>query len=139
VTKTFYSTTELADLLKVNRVTVYRWVKEGKINAYGIGKHIKIHAAEVARLLCDFGLSGDVLDELCGGEENNFFDASVGPPEKSKRKKLVVAVDDDEAILKCVRELFARDDLSAQCTLMTFPTALKRLWLSQCETGSVIA
>jgi len=126
VAKTFYSTTEVADLLKVNRVTVYRWVRDGKISAYGIGKHIKIHTSEVGRLLHDFGLSGDVLDELCGGEENNCFDASARFSEDDKTgEKLVVAVDDDEAILDCIRELFAQGDLAKHCRLMTFSDSVE--------------
>ena len=40
--KLFYSTSEVANLFRVNRVTIYRWVKNGKVKAYGIGKQLKI-------------------------------------------------------------------------------------------------
>ncbi|RJP56392.1 MAG: DNA-binding protein [Deltaproteobacteria bacterium] len=52
----FYSTSEVADLFGINRVTIYRWVKEGKVKAYKIGKHIKIPVSEVERLGREFGL-----------------------------------------------------------------------------------
>ncbi|KAF0123317.1 MAG: hypothetical protein FD151_332 [bacterium] len=52
----FYSTSEVADLFGVNRVTIYRWVKKGKVKAYKIGKHIKIPVSEVERLRREFGL-----------------------------------------------------------------------------------
>jgi excisionase family DNA binding protein len=121
VAKTFYSTTEIADLFKVNRVTVYRWVKKGKVCAYEIGKHIKIHASEVNKMFEDFGLSGDVLDDLCGQFENNCSGESRGSgAERPGVKKLVVAVDDDKAILACIEDMFEQTDLSKSCILKTF-------------------
>lgn len=64
--KLFYSTSEVADLFGVNRVTIYRWVKEGKIGAYQIGKRNKIPEAEVARLLEEFGFSKPAIRDLWG-------------------------------------------------------------------------
>lgn len=51
-------------MFKVNRVTIYRWIKEGKLDAYGIGKHFKIPAKEVRRLAGEFGISGELLEEI---------------------------------------------------------------------------
>jgi len=71
--KRFYSTSEVAGLFKINRVTVYRWAKEGKIKAYPVGKHFKIPDYEVMRLLEEFGFSGedmknfpDMMEKLAG-------------------------------------------------------------------------
>jgi len=71
--KRFYSTSEVANLFKINRVTVYRWAKEGKIKAYPVGKHFKIPRYEVKRLLEEFGFSGedmknfpDMMEKLAG-------------------------------------------------------------------------
>ena len=55
--KTFYSTSEVADLFGISRVTVYRWVKKGKIQSFGLGKNLKIPLFEIKRLLQDFGFS----------------------------------------------------------------------------------
>ena len=61
-----YSTSELAMLFKVNRVTIYRWIKQGKVKAYKIGKHHKISVSEVVRLLRKFGFSESAIHDLCG-------------------------------------------------------------------------
>ncbi len=65
--KTFYSTSEVAALFGISRVTVYRWVKDGKIQAYGLGKNLKIPFFEIKRLLQDFGMtdmSSTEIDKL---------------------------------------------------------------------------
>jgi excisionase family DNA binding protein len=38
----FYLVDELADKLRVNRMTIYRWIKSGKLNALKIGKEYRI-------------------------------------------------------------------------------------------------
>lgn len=62
--KRFFSTSEVADLFRINRVTVYRWAKEGKIKAYPVGKHYKIPGYEVRRLLGEFGFSGEDMKKF---------------------------------------------------------------------------
>ncbi len=57
--KMFFSTSEVADLFNVNRVTIYRWVKEGMVKGYKVGKHLKIPLAEVERLKREFGFGDD--------------------------------------------------------------------------------
>ena len=66
MTESLYSTSEVAMLFKVNRVTIYRWIKKGKVKAYKIGKHHKISVSEVVRLLKKFGFSEPAIHDLCG-------------------------------------------------------------------------
>lgn len=42
---------EAAEFLKVNRSTVLKWLKEGKIRAAKIGREWRIKKAEIDRLL----------------------------------------------------------------------------------------
>lgn len=47
----FYTAKELAETLKVNIMTIYRYIDAGKLNAYKIGKEFRIDEAEFKRLL----------------------------------------------------------------------------------------
>lgn len=47
----FYTAQELADKLRVNIMTIYRYIKAGKLNAYKIGKEFRIDKKEFERLL----------------------------------------------------------------------------------------
>lgn len=38
----YYTIKEVAEILKVAYLTVYRWVKDGKIEAYKLGKEYRI-------------------------------------------------------------------------------------------------
>ena len=49
--KEFYTAQEIADILKVNIMTIYRYVKAGKIKAYKIGKEFRIEKKEFDRFL----------------------------------------------------------------------------------------
>ncbi len=40
--KEFYKAEELAELLQVNIMTIYRYIKAGKLQAYKIGKEYRI-------------------------------------------------------------------------------------------------
>lgn len=44
--KDFYTARELADKLRVNIMTVYRYIKRGKLEAYKIGKEFRIEKEE---------------------------------------------------------------------------------------------
>ena len=70
MTELLYSTSEVARLFNINRVTIYRWIKKGKIKAYKIGKHHKISVSEVVRLLRKFGFSASAIDDLCGNADD---------------------------------------------------------------------
>ena len=59
--KSLYSTSEVANLFQISRVTVFRWVQDGNVKAYKIGKHIKIPSSEIERLRSKFGLPEDLL------------------------------------------------------------------------------
>ena len=49
--KEFYTAQELAEKLRVNVMTIYRYIKAGKLKAYKIGKEFRIDEKEVARFL----------------------------------------------------------------------------------------
>ncbi len=47
----FYSAHELAQQLRVNIMTIYRYIKAGKIKAYKIGKEFRIEKKEFEKFL----------------------------------------------------------------------------------------
>ena len=47
----FYTARELADKLKVNIMTIYRYVKARRLKAYKIGKEFRIEKAEFTRFM----------------------------------------------------------------------------------------
>ncbi len=49
--KEFYIAQELADKLRVNIMTIYRYIKAGKLKAYKIGKEFRIEKKEFQRFL----------------------------------------------------------------------------------------
>lgn len=49
--KEFFTAQELADLLRVNIMTIYRNIKAKKIKAYKIGKEFRIDKEEFDRFL----------------------------------------------------------------------------------------
>lgn len=49
--KDFYTAQELADKLQVNIMTIYRYIKAGKLKAYKIGKEFRIDKAEFKRFM----------------------------------------------------------------------------------------
>lgn len=49
--KEFMTAQEVADLLKVNIMTIYRYIKAGKITAYKIGKEFRIEKKEFENFL----------------------------------------------------------------------------------------
>ena len=48
---TFYTAKELAELLKMNVMTIYRNIKSGKLKAYKIGKEFRIERADFEKFL----------------------------------------------------------------------------------------
>jgi len=120
----FFSTSEVADLFNVNRVTIYRWVKEGMVKGYKVGKHLKIPLAEVERLKREFGFGDMPLDKLQGADTGAAAAgkaASRGP----SHKKLVMAIDDDENILTFIENAFEGLGLNRYCTLKTYANGLE--------------
>lgn len=49
---------QVADYLTLNKMTVYRWIKDEKIKAVRIGKRVRIPVSEVRRI------AGETQDEL---------------------------------------------------------------------------
>lgn len=47
----FYTARELADKLKVNIMTIYRYINAGKLKAYKLGKEFRIERAEFERFM----------------------------------------------------------------------------------------
>jgi len=47
----FYTIQEVADLLKVSYITVFRWVKAGKITAYKVGKQHRIKKEDLDKFI----------------------------------------------------------------------------------------
>jgi len=47
----FYTAQELADKLRVNIMTIYRYIKAGKLKPYKIGKEFRIDKAEFNNFL----------------------------------------------------------------------------------------
>jgi excisionase family DNA binding protein len=47
----FYTPAEVADMLRVNIMTIYRYIKAGKIKAYKLGKEFRIDVKEYERFL----------------------------------------------------------------------------------------
>ena len=49
--KDFYTAQELADKLRVNVMTIYRYINGGKLKAYKLGKEYRIDCDEFNKLL----------------------------------------------------------------------------------------
>ena len=49
--KAFYKAEEIADVLDLNVVTIYRYIKAGKLKAYRFGKEYRIDNIEFSKFL----------------------------------------------------------------------------------------
>ncbi len=49
--ETFYTTNEVAKMLKVTYLTVYRWIQDGKLTAYKAGKQYRIKKKDLDRFI----------------------------------------------------------------------------------------
>jgi excisionase family DNA binding protein len=125
--KLFYSTSEVAKLFKVNRVTIYRWVQEGTVKAYRIGKHLKIPLAEVNRLLREFGFKEMTIGAEEGAKEGHLMNSIDHVARYGQKKKVVIAVDDDMNILTFIKSVFEGMGLDQKCDLRTYPDAMEAL------------
>jgi len=114
----------VADLFNVNRVTIYRWVKEGMVKGYKVGKHLKIPLAEVERMKREFGFGDVPLEKLQGGQAGA-ADAGRAPLRGPSFKKIVMAIDDDENILSFMQSAFEGLGLNRHCSLKTYSNGLE--------------
>ncbi len=51
VEETYFTVEEVAERLKVSHMTVYRWIKAGKLDAYKIGGEFRITERDIERFL----------------------------------------------------------------------------------------
>ncbi len=49
--KAFYKAEDLAELLEVNIMTIYRYIKAGRLKAYKLGREFRIDKIEFERFL----------------------------------------------------------------------------------------
>lgn len=49
--KDFYTAKEIAELFSMNVMTIYRYIKAGKLKAHKIGKEFRVGRAEFERFL----------------------------------------------------------------------------------------
>jgi len=47
----YYTAQEIADLLKVAYMTVYRWIRDGKLEAYQVQKQYRIKESDFKRFM----------------------------------------------------------------------------------------
>lgn len=47
----FYTTQEIADILKVDYMTVYRWIRAGKLEAYQVQKQYRIKESDFNKFM----------------------------------------------------------------------------------------
>ena len=47
----FYTVDEVAIILKVNPMTVYRWIKAGKLKSYKAGKQYRVKKEDLDKFL----------------------------------------------------------------------------------------
>jgi excisionase family DNA binding protein len=49
--KEYYAAKEIAEMLSLNVMTIYRYIDAGKLNAHKIGKEFRIEKAEFKRFM----------------------------------------------------------------------------------------
>ena len=47
----YYTIQEIADILKVDYMTVYRWIRAGKLEAYQVQKQYRIREADFNKFM----------------------------------------------------------------------------------------
>jgi putative molybdopterin biosynthesis protein len=55
----FLTAEEVAEVLKVNIMTIYRYIKAGKLQAYKLGKNFRIDKKEFDRFLSSLKTNND--------------------------------------------------------------------------------
>jgi excisionase family DNA binding protein len=124
--ESLYSTSEVARLFEINRVTIYRWVQEGVVKAYKVGKHLKIPASEVERLWKEFGFpEGPHMRVSDLSQKDGLSNPIKSAAKYDEQKKLVMAVDSDEEDIKFIKDIFAAAKLRRRCVLETYTDNLE--------------
>jgi len=47
----YYTTQEIADILKLDYMTVYRWIRAAKLDAYQVQKHYRIKGSDFEKFM----------------------------------------------------------------------------------------
>ena len=126
MSESLYSTAEVARLFEINRVTIYRWVQEGVVKAYKVGKHLKIPASEVERLWKEFGFPGVSYIHVSDvSRKNRSSDSMSNEVKDEHQKKMLMTVGIGEDDLKYIREIFAGMKLAEEYRLTTYMDTLE--------------
>ena len=126
MSESLYSTAEVARLFEINRVTIYRWVQEGVVKAYKVGKHLKIPASEVERLWKEFGFPGASYIHVSDAfRKNRSSDSMSNEVKDEHQKKMLMTVGIGEDDLKYIREIFAGMKLAEEYRLTTYMDTLE--------------
>ena len=51
--ETYFTLQEIADKLKVHYRTVYRWVQDGKLEAYQFGQDYRVKASDIEKFIAE--------------------------------------------------------------------------------------
>jgi excisionase family DNA binding protein len=113
-------------LFNINRVTFYRWIKEGKLKAHKVGKRFKIPSSEIAGLLKSAGLCGHSFEED-RPEEKQGQDAGRKHrgPGSGKKQKLVLVIDRDQGMHEFLGACFTELGIGGTCRLKTFSSGIE--------------
>jgi excisionase family DNA binding protein len=126
--KAFFSTSEAARLFNINRVTFYRWIKEGKLKAHKVGKRFKIPSEEISRLLKSAGLFGQTFqtfdDGRFGGDEKGASGGDRGA-HSGKKQKTIIVIDRDQDIHEFMEASLAELGLGGTSRLKTFSSGIE--------------
>lgn len=126
MSESLYSTSEVARLFEINRVTIYRWVQEGVVKAYKVGKHLKIPASEVERMWKEFGFpEASYIHASDTGKKSRSRDSVRTKTKNEQQKKLVIAVGSDDSNLRFTQKIFAETSMQDECTLVIYKDTLE--------------
>jgi len=55
----YYTIEEVAEMLKVVYLTVYRWIQDGKLKAYKVGKQYRINKPDLDSVITSYERKND--------------------------------------------------------------------------------
>ena len=90
----YYTPDEVADLLKVRRLTVYRWIDTGKLSAKKIGRGLRIAESDLAVFI---DTQGEPMDETSYLEQIQAIYDKV--PETAGREEIKALLQEMEDVM----------------------------------------
>ncbi len=89
---------EAARLLKVSAITIRRWLKQGRLQAYRLGpRHIRIYRADLNGVLTPVAdEDGSIVKEILTGQGR----LEVQPPSEEQVKQRLEAIADSEELIE---------------------------------------